>query len=199
MAMAFFVTMMPPATATATATSANAIALTWTPSVTAIRYLVQRSLTSGGPYTTIGSTVATGYTNSGLANGTTYYYVVSAANSFGESSNSVQVSATTTVPSANLALNKPVTVSSVENAGLAGANAVDGNTSTRWSSAFSDPQWIYVDLQATVNVNRVKLNWEAAYGRAYQVQQRHDQARRGAQHRRGPRVDFDRRGACRAR
>jgi hypothetical protein len=47
---------------------------------------------------------------------------------------------------------------------------VDGNTTTRWSSAFSDPQWIYVDLQATININRVKLNWEAAYGKSYQIQ-----------------------------
>jgi beta-glucanase (GH16 family) len=70
----------------------------------------------------------------------------------------------------NLALNKPVTVSSTENASLPGSAAVDGNTSTRWSSAFSDPQWIYVDLQGTYSINRVKLNWEAAYGRSYQIQ-----------------------------
>ena len=142
------------------------VALSWSTAAGATNYNVKFSTTNGGPYTTIASTATTTYTNTGLANGTTYYYVVSAANSFGESSNSVQISATTTVPSANLALNKPVTVSSVENAGLSGANAVDGNTTTRWSSAFSDPQWIYVDLQATFNINRVKLNWEAATGRA---------------------------------
>ena len=146
------------------------VVLSWSASAGATNYNVKFSTTNGGPYTTIASTATTTYTNTGLANGTTYYYVVSAANSFGESSNSVQISATTTVPSANLALNKPVTVSSVENAGLSGANAVDGNTTTRWSSAFSDPQWIYVDLQATFNINRVKLNWEAAYGKSYQIQ-----------------------------
>jgi hypothetical protein len=47
---------------------------------------------------------------------------------------------------------------------------VDGNTSTRWSSAFLDPQWIYVDLLATVNINRVKLNWENAYATSFQIQ-----------------------------
>ena len=146
------------------------VVLSWATSAGATNYNVKFSTTNGGPYTTIASTATTTYTNTGLANGTTYYYVVSAANSFGESSNSVQISVTTTVPSANLALNKPVTVSSVENAGLSGANAVDGNTTTRWSSAFSDPQWIYVDLQATFNINRVKLNWEAAYGKSYQIQ-----------------------------
>ena len=70
----------------------------------------------------------------------------------------------------NLAQGKPVTVSSTESAALPGSNAVDGNTGTRWASAYSDPQWIYVDLQATYNINRVRLNWEAAYGRAYQIQ-----------------------------
>jgi beta-glucanase (GH16 family) len=72
--------------------------------------------------------------------------------------------------SSSLASGKPVTVSSTESASYPGSNAVDGNAGTRWSSAFSDPQWIYVDLQATYNINRVKLNWEAAYGRAYQIQ-----------------------------
>ncbi len=65
---------------------------------------------------------------------------------------------------------KPVTASSVENAGTAAANAVDGNAGTRWSSAFSDPQWIQVDLGATVAIDQVVLNWEGAYARAYQIQ-----------------------------
>ncbi len=147
------------------------VMLNWSPSLGATNYNVKFSTTNGGPYTTIGSTAATSYTNSGLANGTTYYYVVSAVNSYGESSNSAQISTTTTVPSSNLALNKPTTVSSVENASLGGANAVDGNTTTtRWGSAFSDPQWIYVDLQATVNINRVRLYWENAYARSFQIQ-----------------------------
>ncbi len=55
----------------------------------------------------------------------------------------------TPVPGGNLALNKSVTVSSTENDGTPGSAAVDGNTGTRWSSAFSDPLWIYVDLGAS--------------------------------------------------
>src|SRR5262245_26002030 len=71
----------------------------------------------------------------------------------------------------NLALNHPVTVSSSENAGaFPPAAAVDGNTGTRWSSAFSDPQWIRVDLGSTQNIGRVVLRWEASYGKAYQIQ-----------------------------
>lgn len=72
--------------------------------------------------------------------------------------------------SGNLALNRPAFSSSNENSTLTPDKAVDGNTGTRWSSAFSDPQWIYVDLGATYNINRVVLRWETAYGRAYQIQ-----------------------------
>ena len=63
-----------------------------------------------------------------------------------------------------------MTCSSIENAGSPCANAVDGNTGTRWSSAFSDPQWIYVDLGATHSISKVVLNWEAAYGKSFQIQ-----------------------------
>jgi hypothetical protein len=70
-----------------------------------------------------------------------------------------------------LSLGRPVTVSSTENAGTPGSAAVDGNlTGTRWSSAFSDPQWISVDLGSTRSVSRVVLTWEGAYGSAYQIQ-----------------------------
>ncbi|MEN3306533.1 MAG: hypothetical protein V7603_2735, partial [Micromonosporaceae bacterium] len=69
-----------------------------------------------------------------------------------------------------LSQGRPATASSAENAGTAAGNAVDGNTGTRWSSAFSDPQWLQVDLGATATVDQVVLNWEAAYATAFQVQ-----------------------------
>src|SRR5258706_7199380 len=74
----------------------------------------------------------------------------------------------------NLALNKPVTCSSTQSAGTACANAVDGSTTTRWSSAFSDPKWIQVDLGAAYNLPSVVLRWEAAYGKAFQIQVSND-------------------------
>jgi hypothetical protein len=58
----------------------------------------------------------------------------------------------------------------VENASFPPANATDGNTGTRWSSAFSDPQWLQVDLGQAYNISDVTLNWEAAYARAFQIQ-----------------------------
>ncbi len=70
----------------------------------------------------------------------------------------------------NIALGKPTTASSTENSSFPAANATDGNTGTRWSSAFSDPQWLRVDLGQSYDISHVTLNWEAAYGRAYQIQ-----------------------------
>ena len=69
-----------------------------------------------------------------------------------------------------LSQGRPATSSSNESATLGPANAVDGNTGTRWSSGFSDPQWIQVDLGATASITQVVLNWEAAYGKAFQIQ-----------------------------
>jgi hypothetical protein len=73
-------------------------------------------------------------------------------------------------PGGNLALNRSVVVSG--NSGYANEpeSAVDGNTSTRWASAWEDPSWIYIDLGASYNINRVVLNWHSNYGVAYQIQ-----------------------------
>jgi hypothetical protein len=54
------------------------------------------------------------------------------------------------------------------------SRAIDGRTDTRWSSVFSDPQWIYVDLGVISYIRRVVLWWETAYGRAYQIQVSND-------------------------
>ncbi len=69
-----------------------------------------------------------------------------------------------------LSQGRPATASSAENATMAAANAVDGNPGTRWSSAFSDPQWIQVDLGQTAAIDQVTLTWEAAYARSFQIQ-----------------------------
>src|SRR6201996_2983146 len=70
----------------------------------------------------------------------------------------------------NLALNKTATSSSTESAAYPAADAVDGNTGTRWSSAFSDPQWLEVDLGSSQSICGVTLNWEAAYASSFQIQ-----------------------------
>ncbi|HPD32128.1 MAG TPA: fibronectin type III domain-containing protein [Phycisphaerae bacterium] len=88
---------VPPVPTGLTATPGNGqIALAWNVSAGATSYNVKRSTASGGPYTTIASPTTNSYTNTGLTNGTVYYYVVSAVNAAGESANSSQVSATPT-------------------------------------------------------------------------------------------------------
>lgn len=79
-------------------------------------------------------------------------------------------SGSTPVPQ-NLAKGKTAVASSVETSTTYVANNVtDGSYTTRWSSAFSDPQWVYVDLGANYDINEVKITWETAYATAYQVQ-----------------------------
>ena len=153
-----------------TATPGNSqVGLNWLISAGAASYNVKQATNSNGPFTTIASTLSTTFTNPGLANGANYYYVVSAVNTSGESSNSLVVSVVPAAPLTNLALNKPVMVSSTQS-GYPATNAVDGDTTTRWASAWSDPQWIYVDLQNTYNISEVDLYWESAYATAFQIQ-----------------------------
>jgi beta-glucosidase len=70
----------------------------------------------------------------------------------------------------NAALNQPASASSVESASYPAANAFDGDPRTRWSSQFSDPQWVGVDLGSLQNIARVRLDWETAYSESYRIQ-----------------------------
>ena len=65
---------------------------------------------------------------------------------------------------------KPVTASSVQSDDLAPSFVNDGNDGTRWGSQWSDPQWIRIDLGATATISQVTLQWEGAYGKAFQIQ-----------------------------
>ena len=88
-----------PAPSGVTATGGDALVVVhWTASPGATSYNVKRSLVAGGPYTNVGLNVTTtNFTNTGLTNGTAYFYVVSSVNAFGESGNSLQVTATPAV------------------------------------------------------------------------------------------------------
>ena len=73
----------------------------------------------------------------------------------------------------NIALQKSITTSSIRDNNQ-GAFAVDGNQSSRLESDFSDPQFIIVDLATTYALNRVEIDWEAAYATQYQIQLSND-------------------------
>jgi fibronectin type 3 domain-containing protein len=87
----------PPPTPTGlAATAGNAsVALAWTASSGATSYNIYRGTTSGGEGTTpVATTASTSYTDTGLTNGTKYYYKVSATNGGGTSAQSSEASAT---------------------------------------------------------------------------------------------------------
>jgi hypothetical protein len=90
-----------PPTGLAAVAGNNRVDLSWNASSGATSYNVKRATSSGGPY----AALATGLTTTTFAdttavNGTTYFYVVSAANALGESPNSSEVSATPSAPTA---------------------------------------------------------------------------------------------------
>jgi hypothetical protein len=140
-------------------------------------FQVQASATGTGSWTTLYSTTTgTGGTQTlnvtgtgryvrvtGTARGTPYGYSLWELQVYGSTAQSV-------CGPANSALGRPTTASSTENAANPASAATDGNAGTRWSSAFSDPQWIQVDLGASIPVCHVTLSWEAAYARSFQIQ-----------------------------
>ena len=69
------------------------VTLDWTDAAGATSYNIKRALVTGGPYTTIANTSETSYTDTGLDNNRTYYYVVSGANSIGEGADSGETDA----------------------------------------------------------------------------------------------------------
>ncbi|HTB83305.1 MAG TPA: MBG domain-containing protein [Candidatus Sulfotelmatobacter sp.] len=83
-----------------TATGTNGAAnVSWNVATGAASYNVKRSTTSGTE-ATITNVSTTSYLDTAVANGTPYFYEVSATNSAGESGNSTEVSATPNVPPA---------------------------------------------------------------------------------------------------
>jgi RHS repeat-associated protein len=55
-------------------------------------------------------------------------------------------------------------------------SAIDGVPNSRWVSHASDPQWIAVDWGRENAFDTVRLLWEAAYGKVYEVQISSDNA-----------------------
>ncbi|MEA5136455.1 MAG: kelch repeat-containing protein [Candidatus Fimivivens sp.] len=87
------VAIVAPTSLTASGRDSN-VDLSWGAIADATSYNVYRALTSGGPYTQIAASVtATTYTDSDVTNGTTYYYVVTAVSTAGESTYSNEASA----------------------------------------------------------------------------------------------------------
>jgi hypothetical protein len=79
------------------------VALSWNVAAEATSYNLKRATASGGPYTVIATQAGTSFTDFNVANESTYFYVVSAANVAGEGADSSPVSAVPrTLPTAGL-------------------------------------------------------------------------------------------------
>jgi hypothetical protein len=163
--------MSPSAPNDFTATPGNSqAALSWVQSTGATGYNVKRSTTSGGPYSVIATNLAaTSYTDTGLVNGTAYYYVASAVNAAGESGNSSPAYA---IPGT---LDRTLWVASSSTGGSDDPNnALDGNLATRWSTGGSQApgQWFQIDMGSVNVFSKIVLNYINSandYPRGYQV------------------------------
>jgi cellulose 1,4-beta-cellobiosidase len=122
----------PVAPANLVATAGNAqVSLTWSSTDGADSYQLHRGTTSGGPYTTIASSLPTpSHLDTAVVNGTTYYYVVSAVNQHGEGPDSSEVSATPQAPQPPAAPTGLKATAGKKKATLSW-NAVSGATSYR--------------------------------------------------------------------
>jgi hypothetical protein len=119
----------PPAPAGLTANVVDSqVALTWPSSSGATSYNVKRSTTNGNGFAPILNTTGTNFTDSGLTNGTTYYYVVSAVSSAGEGPNSNQASATPVNGPADVTITVDPTKNHPISPYIYGTNFYSGNT-----------------------------------------------------------------------
>ena len=62
------------------------------------------------------------------------------------------------------------TASSIQGGTWDASKAIDGSATTRWSSAFSDPQWLSVDLGTSFHIEQVNVHWETATSADYDIQ-----------------------------
>ncbi|HTI98658.1 MAG TPA: beta-galactosidase [Dongiaceae bacterium] len=142
--------------------SGSQASLFWNAVPGAVTYHVKRATRTGGE-TTVGAIAGTNYTDTGLANDTTYYYTVSAVDAETESVNSEEVAVTTRE---NLASKRPATTDSQQPGNVA-SNGDDGDTGTRWCANDSNlNHWWQVDLGGIYDLTGDEVNWErnASYG-----------------------------------
>ena len=134
----------PPAGLVATAGN-GFVSLDWNAATNALGYNIKRSQTNDGVFATlIASTATTNYTDTGVVNRMTYYYVVSGINSLGAGSNSLPVFAT---PGSQKLVGAIVgTTGSLNNLGNTITNAFDGNLNTFFDGPDATGDWVGLDF-----------------------------------------------------
>ncbi|MFM2297009.1 MAG: hypothetical protein RL117_716 [Verrucomicrobiota bacterium] len=118
--------LLPAAPSGLTATASEGqVSLSWSAIAGATSYVVKQSLSANGPFTAVAAPTGTSHTATGLTNGTTYFYTVSAVNIAGEGAASTVVSATP-----NTLLPAPRLTMDLGNVGLAGSALFNTGTYT---------------------------------------------------------------------
>jgi beta-lactamase superfamily II metal-dependent hydrolase/DNA/RNA endonuclease YhcR with UshA esterase domain len=134
----------------------NHVALTWTAAAGATTYNVKRGTVTGGPYTTLSSSVATtSYDDLTAVNGTPYFYVVSANGARGTSGDSNEVTATPSAPAASAS---GLVISQVYGGG--------GNSGSTYTNDFIE---IFNKGTQTVNLTGWSVQYGSATGTSWQV------------------------------
>src|SRR5262249_23160662 len=113
------------------------VSLSWNATPGATSYNVKRSILSGGTFVNVASSTTTNHTDTGLTNGPTYFYEVSALGAGAESSNSAQVAVTPTSMS-YLVGTITGTTGSWSNIGNTREKAMDGNVNTFFDAPTGD-------------------------------------------------------------
>jgi hypothetical protein len=158
--------VLPPPPAAPTGLTATGgvgeVSLSWNP-VSSASYNVKRGTQSGGPYTIIASSVATPSYEDGTGTpGTTYYYVVSAVNSGGESPNSNQASGTSTLPSNGNGTGLTGKYYDAKNLTMLKLTRVDPTVNFNWGLGSPDP---------SIGVDTFSVKWtgfvQPRYGQTY--------------------------------
>jgi len=114
-----------PANFTATAGDTQ-VGLAWSAVASATSYNVKRSTTSGAE-TTISSPMTNAFTDTGLTNGTKYFYIVSAVSGATESANSAEVNATPATAAVNVTITVNPAVTKPISPYIYGTNFYGGN------------------------------------------------------------------------
>jgi fibronectin type 3 domain-containing protein len=135
----------PPVPGGVSASAGNGqVTVSWSASGGATSYNVFRSTTAGGEGTTpiVSGITTTSYTNTGLVNGTAYFYKVSAVNSFGASAQSAEVTATPSVPASgaiSIACGNGTVGTFVADTDYSGGSASSGTTTAIDTSHVVNP------------------------------------------------------------
>jgi cellulose 1,4-beta-cellobiosidase len=155
----------PAAPAGLTATAGDSLVmLNWNASSNAYSYFVKNSTSNGGPYAVTANLAGLALTNTGLANGTNYYYVVTATNAAGESANSLQVSARP-VSRAVTPLNFSVTNAQFQFAWLADHTGWRLQAQTNSPTAGLGTNWVTVPN--STNLNQISIPIAATNGSVF--------------------------------